>query len=76
MRLDLLERLEFLADELAREEALVLVPVSAQLVMEVEDWSVPVQMRFVERDEPGLFDLEVREVGEGAPFLPDPVAPL
>ncbi len=60
MRTDLAERLEFLADEIVREEALVLVPVDARLVMLLEDWSDQVQIRFVERDEPGIFDLELR----------------
>lgn len=61
MRTDLRERLEFLADELVREEAVGLVVVSAQLVMEMDDWSQPVRVRFVERDDaPGLFELEVR----------------
>ncbi len=60
MRSDLAERLEFLADELVREEALVLVPVDARLVMLLEGWSDQVQIRFVERGEPGLYDLELR----------------
>ncbi len=67
MRLDLAERLEFLADELVREEALVLVPVDARLVMMLEGWSDPVQIRFVERDEPGLYDLEVRTLEPSYP---------
>lgn len=63
MRIDLQERLEFLADELAREEAVVLVVASAHLAMEMDTWSKPVRLRFVERAEaPGLYDLEAKPV--------------
>lgn len=62
MRPDLRERLDFLADELAREEATGLVVVSTALAGEMEDWSRPVRIRLVEQDEPGLYQLQVKEI--------------
>lgn len=65
MRPDLRERLEFLADELVREEALGVFVVSIQRIVELRAWSLPLQIRFVEDEAaPGLFELEARALAD------------
>jgi len=61
-RADVIERFEAAAREMLALNDTYVACVSAALVDEQTDWSLPVQFRFVKRAEAGCLDIEIRSL--------------
>jgi hypothetical protein len=62
-RVDVLERFDAVAAEMLELQDTYLACVSKPVADKQQDWSLPVQFRFVPRDDkPGVVDIEMRSL--------------
>jgi hypothetical protein len=62
VRADVWERFEAAAKELLEVEGTYVACVAAEVADDQQVWSMPVQYRFVKRDQAGLLDIEMRSL--------------
>jgi hypothetical protein len=62
VRVDVLQRFEAAAEEMLVLQDTYVACVTRDAVESGGEWSLPVQMRFVRREQLGLIDIEVREL--------------